>query len=208
MIEQRLPGLPVPRMHSHSASGSRITIKMDFVEGQTLAEVWPDMSPDQKSDIARQLRAIITTMRSLEPDSPGIHTCGGGAVTELRVYHDYEGGPFPDEAAFNDWLVDGLFKPTPVALREEFRKRLRSNHRITFTHGDLAPHNIIVKDSKIVGLIDWEYGGWYPEYWEFVKFYIRHADSRDWYDYAKEIFAQTYFDELFLYQFLARYRSP
>ena len=208
MIQQRLSGIPVPRMHSHSASGSKVTIKMDFVEGETLAEKWPDMSADQKSDMARQLRVILTALRSLEPDSPGIHSCDGGAVTELRSHFDYEGGPFSNEAAFNDWLVDGLHEATPVMLREECRRRLRSDHRITFAHGDLAPHNIIVKDSKVVALVDWEYAGWYPEYWDFVTFFVRFSESRDWYNYAREIFPQMYFDEVFLYQFLARYRSP
>jgi aminoglycoside phosphotransferase (APT) family kinase protein len=181
---------------------------MDFIEGETLAKLWPDMSADEKSDIARQLKVIVTAMRSLEPDAPGVHSCGGGPITEFRTHAEYTGGPFPDEAAFNDWLVEGLHKATPVVLREECRKRLRSDHRITFTHGDLTPDNIIVKDCKIVGLVDWEYGGWYPEYWDFVKFYARPSVGQGWYDYASEIFPQAYFDDVFLYQFFARYRAP
>ena len=53
-------------------------------------------------------------------------------------------------------------------------------HRIVFSHGDLRPANIIVKDGHITGIIDWELGGWYPEYWEFVKAYYVWRWQNDW----------------------------
>ena len=66
---------------------------------------------------------------------------------------------------------------------------LRGGHRIVFTHGDLAPRNITVQDGKIVGVVYWEDAGWYPEYWEYVKFFQRSSTSEgDWRDYADEIF--------------------
>lgn len=39
------------------------------------------------------------------------------------------------------------------------------------THGDLHPRNIIVEGDSmhITGIVDWESGGGYPEYWEYVK---------------------------------------
>ena len=50
------------------------------------------------------------------------------------------------------------------------QKNNSTGHKIVFTHGDLAPRNIMIsKDFVITGIIDWEYGGWYPEYWEYVK---------------------------------------
>ena len=39
MMQQRLPEMPMPRLHSHSASGPNRTIKMDFIEGETLAKL-------------------------------------------------------------------------------------------------------------------------------------------------------------------------
>lgn len=38
-----------------------------------------------------------------------------------------------------------------------------------FTHGDLNPFNIVVRGEKVVGLIDWEFSGWYPHYWEYTS---------------------------------------
>ncbi|KAK1771406.1 kinase-like protein [Phialemonium atrogriseum] len=38
-----------------------------------------------------------------------------------------------------------------------------------FTHGDIRPGNILVnKQSQIVGLLDWENAGFYPDYWEYA----------------------------------------
>lgn len=38
-----------------------------------------------------------------------------------------------------------------------------------FTHGDIRPGNILVnKQSQVVGLLDWENAGFYPDYWEYA----------------------------------------
>ncbi|OAQ79569.1 phosphotransferase enzyme family domain-containing protein [Purpureocillium lilacinum] len=55
--------------------------------------------------------------------------------------------------------------------------------------------NILVHDGKVKGIIDWEDSGWYPAYWEFVKFFLRPAE-RGWKEYAEEIFPELYQDEL------------
>lgn len=52
------------------------------------------------------------------------------------------------------------------------RSCLREDHRIVMTHGDVHARNIIVDNSsdlKITGIVDWETGGGYPEYWEYIK---------------------------------------
>ncbi|KAH9217382.1 hypothetical protein DL95DRAFT_295397, partial [Leptodontidium sp. 2 PMI_412] len=65
---------------------------------------------------------------------------------------------------------------------------LRIDHEIVFTHADFTPRNMIVKDGRVVALLDWEYSGWYLEYWEFVKTF-KGADHRcTWYNYVEAIF--------------------
>ena len=34
-----------------------------------------------------------------------------------------------------------------------------------FTHADLAPRNIMIRDGRVVAIVDWAFSGWYPEYW-------------------------------------------
>jgi aminoglycoside phosphotransferase (APT) family kinase protein len=41
-----------------------------------------------------------------------------------------------------------------------------------FTHGDIAPRNIMVDETyRITGILDWEEGGWYLDYWELHTFH-------------------------------------
>ncbi|OJJ31905.1 hypothetical protein ASPWEDRAFT_43931 [Aspergillus wentii DTO 134E9] len=55
----------------------------------------------------------------------------------------------------------------------------KSDHAV-FAHGDIAPRNIMVDENgNIIGIIDWEYAGWYPDYWEYAQI-MRPAFWGDW----------------------------
>jgi hypothetical protein len=63
------------------------------------------------------------------------------------------------------------------------------------TCGNLHPRNIMVnlegekgdeRAIQVSSILDWEYTGWHPEHWEFVKALntIRHrGPPRDWHEY-------------------------
>jgi aminoglycoside phosphotransferase (APT) family kinase protein len=76
-------------------------------------------------------------------------------------------------------------------------------HSINFTHGDFRPANIIVKNGKLSGIVDWEMSGWYPEYWEFVKALYVWRYQTDWADYLDSIL-KRYYDEYLAHQHFAR----
>ena len=38
-----------------------------------------------------------------------------------------------------------------------------------------------MRDGKIVARIDWQFAGWYPEYWEYTKAHFGLVDMPDWY---------------------------
>lgn len=57
---------------------------MSYVPGDTLETVWPTMNPDQKQDIALQLRAIIDKMRSLRSDDNTFRSCSGSMIRDMR----------------------------------------------------------------------------------------------------------------------------
>ncbi|KAL4786500.1 hypothetical protein BJX76DRAFT_321049 [Aspergillus varians] len=103
-------------------------------------------------------------------------------------------GPFKDHKGFYGHLfypVSGhTFKSAEqfaetVAVAN--RLRYGRQHRIKFTHGDFKAHNILVgDDGHLTGFIDWESGGWYPEYWEFTTAMRFGCDSW-WYQVASWI---------------------
>ena len=199
-------GIPVPQVHEVSNNGTGGWILMDFVDGDCLEDVWSSMAAEEKKSIARQLREIISTMRAAGKTQRTIGAIGGPA-RDLRQDFDYEGGDFETEAEFNEFVLD-LLKGTPPLIRSAIAGSLETGHAMVFSHGDLTPSNIIVKDGRIAGLIDWEYSGWYPEYWEFVKFFDRETDCEDWKQYAEEIFETLYPKHLITFQVLARWQRP
>ena len=57
---------------------------------------------------------------------------------------------------------------------------LKISDCIVFTHGDLHSNNIIVNDNGIVGILDWETAGYYPDYWEFCSSVLVEHTINDW----------------------------
>ncbi|KAF7506042.1 hypothetical protein GJ744_012289 [Endocarpon pusillum] len=53
-------------------------------------------------------------------------------------------------------------------------------HETKFTHNDLKPSNILIKDGHISGIIDWGKAGWYPDYWEYGSATRQKTFRQDW----------------------------
>ena len=60
-------------------------------------------------------------------------------------------------------------------------------HQPTFTHSDIQKKNIFVRKVETNGfhnfeitLIDWEYAGWYPEYWEYFSVFSEFKWEYHW----------------------------
>lgn len=198
-------GIPAPLLHGVFTKNGTVEIRVEYVPGQTLDKLWPAMSSEQKRSTATQLGQILEQMRELEPPPSYIGSCDGTGVRDTRVRFTYHGPVCSDEGQFNDYLASTLFRQTPSVLRNSFRGQLRTDHRVVFTHGDLAPRNILIEDGKISSVVDWEEGGWYPEYWELVKFFERPAEG-DWKEYAEVIFAKLYPAELVTYTAMSKWR--
>lgn len=101
--------------------------------------------------------------------------------------HVRTGGPIYNEAEFNGFLLRTPLKSVSSSYLKWLRSCLRDDHQIVLSHGDLNPKNIILLDEQdgsvaISGIIDWEMGGWYPEYWDSLKaLNVRSTDDEsDW----------------------------
>lgn len=197
-------GLPVPSVHEFSAEKN--VILMDFIEGDSLENVWPTLSESEKESLAKQLRQFISSMRSAHQEEIRIGSINGLA-RDCRRYGDYTGGPFTDETAFNAFILN-LYPQCPKPIRDNIMARMSTNHRVRFTHGDLTPRNIIVKDGKIQAIVDWEFAGWYPEHFEYVKFFECKTDCKDWKNFAPHMFEVEYGEELVVQQAILRWQRP
>ena len=76
-----------------------------------------------------------------------------------------------------------------------------NKHQIVFTHGDLRLQNVMVEDGNVNGILDWEFSGWYPEYWEFSKALYVWKWQNDWIEYLVQVL-QPYYSEFAVHSFL------
>ncbi|TVY81813.1 hypothetical protein LSUE1_G002994 [Lachnellula suecica] len=155
-------------------------IFLDFVEGQTLEKEWGNLGEEEKLGVMHDLRGYLEQLRAV-PGGSYIGSLDDGPVMDPILENLPNKGPFPSEDDFNATLVDAYSTTHKGHIKPYMSGMLAENkHTIVFTHADLRPDNIMIKDEHVTGIIDWEMAGWYPEHWEFVKaFYI--CDWRnDW----------------------------
>ena len=69
-------------------------------------------------------------------------------------------GPFKSEEDFNTTLAKTYIAKSKGQVGPYIRDMLNTHkHSIIFTHGDLKPRNIIVKDGRVMAIVDWRYQG-------------------------------------------------
>lgn len=147
-----------------------------------------EYSDAQRRSLARQLRACIDQLRQLP--APGSQICafgGGKCNSMLRLGWD-PCGPFLNLDAFNAYirsLVPPHIREHPTVVASQARR-----HRIVFTHNDLVARNVLVDSTgHLVGILDWERAGWFPEYWEYTTA-LQEDIFRAWIDLVYNIFEE------------------
>jgi len=68
----------------------------------------------------------------------------------------------------------------------------RQDHKLVLTHAYFHPRNIRVQGDNVTGIIDWQYSGWYPEHWEYVKALLVVGRVVDWWRYLPDIIGPYY----------------
>ncbi|KAH6954220.1 hypothetical protein FAVG1_02287 [Fusarium avenaceum] len=127
---------------------------MEYVEGQTVKEAWPSLEPHQRSEILEQLKDYIAQMCSLKGLHLGRLDGQGPVVSSMMTRSN---APFPTMTEFHDWLVRPPKRIEEQSMHwHQITTQLGAEYPIVFTHGDISSRNIIVRDGRIVALLDWE----------------------------------------------------
>lgn len=159
---------------------------LPHIKGRTLEMRWPTLTREEKHTVQANLDSIMEELRRIPPP-PDCNLGWNDRCKDTRWY-TRQSGPIVSEKEFNDFLLSNPLPRTTKMYLEMMRSRLRDDHKIVLTHGDLHPRNIMVADDlTITGLIGWEMGGWYPEYWENLKalntLSATGAEGDDWWQY-------------------------
>ncbi|KZF22517.1 hypothetical protein L228DRAFT_127872 [Xylona heveae TC161] len=203
----RAAGMPVPKVlacgeHPNDPYNRFVSILMTRLPGISLENSYSSLDVDSEEPWLFELKQCVEAMRLWCPPDPSrISSVIGTALRSSRVPNHIM-GPFANEEEFHDFLLSPAsrngFKST-----EEYEKTLehaneirKLPHRITFTHGDLKAHNILAgDDGHLSGFLDWESGGWYPEYWDFTTA-MRFGRNSWWYQLASWMGGDQYNKEL------------
>lgn len=192
--------IPVPIPLGMLSIARNTYVFTSFIPGIPLDRIWANLTFLQKTNVQQQLNAIFTELRTLPIPSKDGYLGGGNPpfCKDFRRWIRESSSPIINEAQFNDFL---LSEAHCSSSRIKFIQAcLHDDHRIVMTHSDLHPRNLIVdneQDVRITGIIDWEAGGGYPEYWEYVK--ALHTafmeEEDDWHLFLPDTGIGTFIDE-------------
>lgn len=193
-LQEHLPCFPAPRLHGVIRIGWYSLLFTSFVSGLDLEKAWPQLDNAQKRSISTQLDKLLVELRSLPypPDAPLGRVDGQGCQDRRRGAR-ISPKPILDVSQFEDFIFTG--SKTASHMYTQFLRSLMpaSPAKIVFTHGDIRPANIMVRQDEegswtVVSIIDWEASGFYPEYWGCGKMTnnLTSRDGDDWYLFLPE----------------------
>jgi aminoglycoside phosphotransferase (APT) family kinase protein len=164
---------------------------MERVQGEELPRAWKTLTEAELESIFAQLRAFFHELHALTPPpGTGVESCVGGSLYDSRLPRgNPRFGPFKTIQEFHLWLRRDL-EPEHLKDRPKDQDwhdamdmmRLQDGPWPVskFAHGDLNPCNVIVREGKVVGIIDWEFSGWYPPYWEYTSAWFGNITRTEW----------------------------
>jgi aminoglycoside phosphotransferase (APT) family kinase protein len=192
-LEEHKPTIPAPRTIGLVRLGKQFLVFMSLVPGTTLEAVWPELDDSLKRSVQEQLNGIFIELRSLtRPDNMPLGGVAGKGCQDLRRHVRRTTDPIWDTENFDNWQFSNPHFGSPIYI-----KTLRSlcpplSQKHVLSHNNLRPDNIIVKleggQCRVNGIIDWQYSGFYPEYYESTKVMngLSTNEDSDWYLFIPE----------------------
>jgi aminoglycoside phosphotransferase (APT) family kinase protein len=137
---RRHTNIPVPTLHACFEDDKAVILVTEYIEGVGMNE----LDEKQKKIVTAELEGHLKTLRGLRSSRLGGPT--GIVIPPYRV---------TDASEKDDWTLE-------PSTAEDY----------VFCHNDLSQHNVIVdpETSKIAAIVDWEYAGFWPEWFEMRLF--------------------------------------
>lgn len=186
--------IPVPRVYRSYTICGMVHIEMEYIKGENPLKLWDRMSQDELTKLMAELEDYVRQLRTLPPPYPEAVCAVNGASAYDHRFGIYPAGPFETHDEFHRFLREDtdLDSWNEEGWVEVFLSHSKS-YTSKFTHGDLAPRNVLVRDWKIAAIIDWDSAGWRPEYWEVTK--ERYSDlgtPAEWHEAVQRGSGQSY----------------
>ncbi|KAJ5121079.1 uncharacterized protein N7515_009040 [Penicillium bovifimosum] len=177
--------IPVPKDFNAHYYDDNLYIEMEYVRGMNLETAFyrNHLSQEQTKYIVAEVAGYISQLRKLEPPREGIvASATHDEVMDHRIGSDTF-GPFSSHDGFHSYIRAGVsIENCAKSIGPEVTECHTRRYRSCFAHADLAPRNIMVDNGKVSAIVDWQFGGWYPEYWEYTKAHYGPINLPEWYE--------------------------
>ena len=203
--------VPVPKvLIAWTDKKGKTHLVMDRIKGKEPGPLWDNYSSEEKKAVASQLKDYVAQYRAMKASCTTVGSADYSPF-DNELFCLEGNGPFKDVSDFHCSECAGysMNLPNTVAKLKQFHSSRYFGP--VFTHGDLAPRNILVKGKKIVGIVDWGSSGWYPDYWEYTSSWYtnwRNPDFRDHRDGFLEAFPYALEIEQLRWQYCAIWGRP
>ena len=188
---------------------------MEWLPGETLEQLWPSLSDQEKGSICSQIRDLLSSLHALPLPEPSYF-----GKLDCRPYIDpllasFERDPkicgpsetqtqFAASFAFN---IQAIFQMNQkYSFKAEwYRDKIRTvfqGHQLVFCHADLQRKNIIIERQQLsdeeetartletrfkVSLVNLENAGFYPSFWEYASQFAASDWHDDWFEWLDKI---------------------
>ncbi|KAL1880548.1 hypothetical protein VTK73DRAFT_5561 [Phialemonium thermophilum] len=200
LLEKEAPSIPAPLLIDRfcDRDGKNWFI-MTRLPGFRVDRVFYRMSYAERDQLAHDLSRTIDQMHAIPNKTPYLFAgVRGGPINDPSA--SASGcGPYNSEADFNAQISKGFQQ----SLLEQIPTAFSKTHKSVFTHSDLFFSNVLVDGGRLSGIIDWEYAGFLPEYWEFTKVMLAVRLEPHFQDIYRKIWGHKYDEELAVRTWLA-----
>ncbi|KAI6796721.1 hypothetical protein KC332_g6414 [Hortaea werneckii] len=188
-------------MYTNFTTGNNYII-MERIRGESLQSQWPLLQETEKQSIIKDLQSYFMDLRKLTPPNPSYYGSLDRRPLQDMVFCTAEPGakvkgPFDSHEQFTEAMVEKYTRDGGPIFRAEYYRqclpKILCQCDSTFTHGDFQRKNVMIeKDQEgsrwTVTLLDWEFAGWYPSYWEYsMAFCALGKWDDDWCLYLRRV---------------------
>lgn len=159
---------------------------MTIIRGSALDKHWEGLDNETKQYLCCQIWELIYQLRQIpqKPELKHLFQCGAdGSQTQDPLIEEFQqpSRPLETDLQLRTRIYERYIRFGGTRYKDQLLDMLPHSSSSIFTHGDIALRNIMVDEQfQITGLLDWEFSGWYPDYWEYAQIMKPACMNGDW----------------------------
>ncbi|KAJ5907438.1 hypothetical protein N7495_000120 [Penicillium taxi] len=140
---------------------------MTIIPGTPLDRKWDMLDEGAKESICLQLWVLISKIRTISRPEGPYQCAADGSPSQDPMLVDLQepARPLLSDSALRSRIYERCIHFGGTLYKDQLLNILPRLEDSVFTHGDIAPRNVMVDEqSNVTGIPDWETAGWYPDY--------------------------------------------